>query len=74
MAKKRSNDVLDEIKLTIATMLTEEQSLHSKLIEDLKKRIDGTTEFEEACKILTKVYNAKKDVLDRLFKKVQDLE
>jgi predicted DNA-binding protein YlxM (UPF0122 family) len=71
---KKKNDGLDEIKLFIAHMLTEEQSVHSRLIEDLSNRISGTTEYEEALKILTKVYDARRDILEKLFKKVQELE
>ena len=71
---KRKNNELEQIKFFVAELINKEQDKHSKLIADLRQDLDGSDEFDKTVKILAKVYEAKIKMLEKVYKKIQDLE
>ncbi len=68
----RKNDV-EQIRMFIASLITDEQNAHAKLIAALRNQIGGTTQFDDTLKTLTKIYEAKIEVLEKIYKKVQSI-
>jgi hypothetical protein len=70
----KRNKELWQIKLFVATLLNKIQDEHSKLLIDLESQIGKTSQFDEVVQTLTKIYDGKIQVLDEIYKKIQDLE
>ncbi len=62
---------LEEIRLYIETLDTEEQNAHSHLLNTLQNTIGRTFEFENVAKVLREVLNAKLGILEKIRKKIQ---
>jgi len=72
MSTKRNSE-LEELKLFITGLMNEEQSSHSKLINELRLRLGDTREFDDALKVLTQIYNVKNKLLERIYQEMQSL-
>ncbi|KKL82228.1 hypothetical protein LCGC14_1986860 [marine sediment metagenome] len=68
----RKNDV-EQIRMFVASLITDEQNAHSKLIAALRDQIGGTTQFDDTLKVLTRVYEVKIEILEKIYKKVQSI-
>lgn len=66
MAKRKS----EEIKLFVANLLNDEQDAHAKLIAELRAIIGKTQEFEDTLKVLTQIYEAKVELLEKIYKEM----
>jgi hypothetical protein len=66
---KKSNDI-EDLKLFITSLMNKEQADHSKIIADLKIKIYGTKEYDDAVKLLTKIYEARQDILEKIFNEI----
>ena len=67
MASRKNN----ELKLFVVNLLNDEQDVHSKLVSDLRARIGKTKEFDDALKVLTQIYDAKVELLEKIYKEMQ---
>lgn len=72
MTTKKDPNV-EKIKLFVTKLMNEEQDLHSKLIADLQKSIGNITQCEDIVSILTNRLEAKMEVLNKIFKRLQGL-
>lgn len=70
----RRNRELEEVKLFVASLLNEEQDLHSKLLADLKSRVGNTKQCQDLIEVLTKIFEGKTKVLEKVYKKIQEVE
>lgn len=68
---KRQNSKIEEIKLFVAGLLNDEQDAYSKLVATLRANIGKTKEFEDTLKVLTQIYEAKADLLEKIYKEIQ---
>ena len=59
---------LERIKLFVAQMINDEQDAYSKMIDELKKKIGGTKQYNEVFELLTKIHEAKAEVLNIIYK------
>ena len=69
----RRNKELEQIKLFVANLMNTEQSNHSKLVNDLQKVAGKTKEFDEMLKVLTQIYEAKADILEKIYNEILKL-
>lgn len=69
---KRSSD-LEQVRLFVANLLNEEQNAHSKLISALQAVAGKTREYEDIVKVLTEIYDAKIEVLEKIYRKIQSI-
>jgi hypothetical protein len=70
----RKNNELEELKLFVAHLLNEEQDSHSKLLSDIKEKAGNIKSSQELIEVLTKIYEGKVDTLNKIFKKIQEVE
>ena len=66
MSKRKS----EEIKLFVANLLNDEQDAHAKLVAELRDIIGKTQEFEDTLKVLTQIYEAKVELLEKIYKEM----
>ena len=64
-------DKVDEAKYFVSRLINEEQNAHAKLLADLKAAIGKTREFEDAAKVLSQIYEAKIELLEKIYKELQ---
>lgn len=62
---------LEELKYFVSKMINDEQNTHSLLIANLRASIGKTREFEDAVKVLNQVYEAKIELLEKIYKEIQ---
>jgi len=72
MVRKQNKDI-EHMRLYIANLMNDEQNSYSKLIFDLKAAAGATNEFPKMLNILTKLYEAKMEVLDKVYKEMQGM-
>ncbi|KKN11742.1 hypothetical protein LCGC14_1023450 [marine sediment metagenome] len=66
MSKRKS----EEMKLFVANLLNDEQDAHAKLVAELRDIIGKTQEFEDTLKVLTQIYEAKVELLEKIYKEM----
>ena len=65
-----SQKSLKDIKLFVSNLMNEIQNEHSILVASLKKQISGTKEFDDAAAVLTRLFDAKIELLDKIYKEM----
>ena len=65
---RKQNKELEHMKLYVAELMNEEQNFHSKLVADMRRA--GLTD-EVMFSVLKKIYDAKREVLERVYKEMQ---
>jgi hypothetical protein len=73
MASKKNNGDTEAVRLYITETMNKEQQEHSKLLLQLEAALGGTREYDEAVKVLTKIYDAKSRLLTRIFNDIRGL-
>ncbi len=71
MSKKEN---LEELKLFVSKLMNEEQEQHSKRIQPFIENKMGLIAVEETIKVLTHIYNAKMEMLEKVYKEIQRLQ
>jgi len=61
---------LEEIKRYVAELMNVEQTKHANMVRDLFDVVGGLDEYENMKKILVKIYDAKIEVLDKIYNKI----
>ena len=70
---KRNNKQLEEVSLFVASLFNTEQDEYSKLVARLKAALGKTKEFDDALRVLTQIYEAKVELLNKIYDKIQDV-
>jgi len=65
------NYQLEQVKLFVASLLNEVQNEHAKLLAQLKTVMGKTKEFEDTAKVLSQIYDAKIEMLNKVYDKIQ---
>lgn len=71
MSKEKSD--IESVKLLILKTINNEQKEHSRIISELSNKIGGTNEFENVSKLLSKLYESKIDVLEKLYEEIKNI-
>lgn len=70
---RKQNKEIEQIRLFVTNLMNEEQNAHSKLVADLRIAAGMTEEFNAMVAILKQVYEAKREVLDKVYKEMQGI-
>ena len=68
---RRNNKELNEIDLFVSNLFNTEQDAYSKLVAQLRAAMGKTKEFEDTLKVLTQIYEAKVELLNKIHDKIQ---
>lgn len=68
----KQKESLEELKLFVVKLMNEEQDKHAKVLESLKNAL-GSDLSQDATKIMNEIHKAKKEVLDKVYDKIQGL-
>lgn len=71
MVARKQNKELEHIHLYVANLMNDEQNAHAKLITTLRAVSGKTHEFDDMLKVLTQVYEAKIELLEKIYKEIQ---
>lgn len=67
----KRNSEIEQVRMFVASLLNDEQKAHAKLLAALKAQIGNTPEYDATARVLTRVYEAKKEVLEKVYRKTQ---
>ena len=70
---RKQNKELEQIRLYVAQLMNDEQNIHSKLIGDLSRAAGSTIECHKMTELLTRLYDAKIEVLEKVYKEIQGI-
>jgi chromosome condensin MukBEF ATPase and DNA-binding subunit MukB len=70
MSKQKNNEI-GKIKLFISHLMNDEQDAHSELIAKLHAVAGKTKEYNDIYAVLTQIYDAKMEILNKIYKEMQ---